>query len=244
MFSDWKLSLWDSVHDAAAAPSPIKTDLGRAYHVRDFAMGFLKVVQWSWAWCWGKTAAGSCFCSSEHKEASVNRRNLNGKGLLYCVRSGMDCLGVCQGLLLKAEVFINVRVTVVDGTEAAFWNGKEMLFPWGSLTGTAQPGKLEPAPRLMAQARGSGSRVFCWWLFSRWEVSSWIMNLAKIGYQKIKRVAEERTGCCRRNGGLTFRHLIKKGGILRGRQVVLISYHWISTSLFSPPPLFFFLLFF
>lgn len=41
------------------------------------------------------TECKSCFCSAEHSKASVNSRNLNGKGLLYCVRVlslfVMDC---------------------------------------------------------------------------------------------------------------------------------------------------------
>lgn len=47
--------------------------------------------------------------------------------------------------------------------------------------------------------------------FSMWEIFSWVINLAKVGYQNNKSTAERRSGDCRWNEGLNFNHLIKTG---------------------------------
>lgn len=50
---------------------------------------------------------------------------------------------------------------------------------------TAGPVKLNnPVTHLMTQARHSQSSHLVI-VFSRWEIFSWIINLAKVGYQKV-----------------------------------------------------------
>lgn len=134
----------------------------------------------------------------------------------------------------------------MDGTEATFWNGKEQWLTWGGLLRL-----LHQCPALRYHDNQ--------WSWLTLQLASWhrqetlraeafddtflkvgniflVCEPCKDWVSENRSIAEKRIGCCRRNGWLSFKHLIKKGGILRGREVVLVYYCWISVSpIFFPP---------
>lgn len=92
----------------------------------------------------------------------------------------MDCLGVCHRLLLKDATFINESYG--DGQHRGnFLKWKRAAVYMRSLTQAIRPGKLiNPVTCLVAKAKTLRTE-FLMILFSRWEIPSWIVNLAKMG---------------------------------------------------------------